>query len=76
MPALGCKCASRPLVHTSPELSSSGYGPVLSLPYWVWMFLTGKLTNQTRAIEDVLREKEGKKNSRVVFLLTGLNVYV
>lgn len=40
------------------------------------MFLTGELTNQTRAIEDVLREKEGKKNSQVVFLLTGLNVYV
>lgn len=27
----------------------------------VWTFLTAELTNETRAVEDVLREKEGKK---------------
>ncbi len=47
-------------MHTSLELWL-GYGHSL---YWlcsVWTFLIEELTNEIKALEDVLREKEGKK---------------
>lgn len=37
-----------------------GYGSSFSWFCCVWTFLTEELTNETKALEDVLREKEGK----------------
>ena len=37
-----------------------GYEPALLLLCCVWTFLTAELTIESKALEDVLREKEGK----------------
>lgn len=77
-PCSGCTCVCLCVcgVSTDGHLAWTlwlGYGPALSLLCCLWTFLTEELANETKALEDVLREKEGNNS---VYSAHGLIVCV